>query len=427
MRGQAGWVCKTPVCYGESMSRFERIVVVAPTRSICVNIQTVLTSEHVPETFLIRERSAELLDAITCIAEGGFGVVAGTGTGKTVATRDICRQILDSDLRIDIVTREHDATDYTWACNVLIVTPGVALHWLKMGKLSNSDLFVLDEVHQTSEHLELSMALAKKFGCTFVWMSATVDPTVYASYLDARRVVICEAFDPGRKAEVIVRQTDMRELASVEAAVLTFISEEADRQRNTAVFVPTRAMAERLAQSARESISGLHADFYHGGEPAEKLRAFLTGEIPYPFAIFMTVAGASSLNIMGLDTVVIVDQWYSEVIRSGGVRSLERRPLGHNELLQMGGRVNGRTINGKILILTNRDLDFHALRPASPDFVLGGDLEQLALCCARVGVDAKDLDLIGHFDHPAYEKVMCRLSERGLIAGDAEGQHITFS
>jgi hypothetical protein len=383
-----------------------------------VNIHTLLKNSRLPRTLLLQKVGGQIDDAIARLSEGGFGVVAGTGVGKTAAIRHMCHKVLGPELNIDVVTLEHDATAWTWKCNVVVVTPGVLLNWLKAGRLSPDDLVVLDEVHQTSEHLELAMALAKHIGCTFVWMSATIDPEVYRNYLNARVVIRCEAFDPNRKARVKVIPSDLEHY--LEGAFSTI----AQQNRGVAVFVPTRAMAEGAAAQF-DGKFGVHTGFYHGGEPAEKLRPYLTGDIPRPFAVFMTAAGSSSLNVVGLNEVVIVDEYYTEVVTSAGVRSLERRPLTANLLSQMGGRVNGRAENGRVIILSHRTIDFHSLVPTAPKFVLGGDPEQLALTCARMGIDALQLDLIGGFNSVTYERVMQRFISRGLIEQTPTGPRLT--
>lgn len=397
------------------MEKFTRLVVVAPTRSTCLNISLVLQNGTIPPTLLIQEKGEEIFGAVEKLDQGGFGVVAGTGTGKTVAIRDIASRVLREKLTVDVVTREHEATDYTWTCNVLVITPGVALHWFKSHILTAEDLVVIDEIHQTSEHLELSIALAKRAGCKFIWMSATIDPRLYSEYLSARDVILCSAYDPSKKSQVICSNENCSTFLS--GNVERFIQE----QRATAVFVPTRAMAEQLSRSFSEMFTeqGLYCDFYHGGESTEKLRQFLKGEVPKPFMIFMTTAGASSLNILGLNTVVIVDEIYTNVIHSG-VPVLERVHLDNNTLLQMGGRVNGRMIGSEIHILTNRSVDFHSLRPTTPSFVLGGDLRRVALTCARLDINLSDLDIIGQINHEKYAREVARFKERGVIEQDGD-------
>ena len=76
----------------------------------------------------------------------------------------------------------------------------------------------------------------------------------------------------------------------------------------------------------------------------------------------MTAAGQSALNVRGLDTVVIYDARYGNVVERGR-NVLHRLYLGANEILQMAGRVHGRVPNGEVVILSDRDLVFEPLRP----------------------------------------------------------------
>lgn len=389
------------------MKRFERLVVIAPTRSTCLNISIALSNGAIPQTLLMREKGKEIFEAVDMIGElGGFGVVAGTGTGKTVALRDIAKRVLGGDVRVDIVTRENEATDYTWTCNVLVITPGVALHWLKMGIIGGDDLIAIDEIHQTSDHLELSMALAKRPDCPFIWMSATIDPREYETYLSAATVIHCTAFDPAKKAEVVVLDD------SVDNFLASHVEEFIKEKRGVAVFVPTRAQTEML--SRKFSSADLTCDFYHGGESAErKLRKFLIGAVERPFMVFMTTAGNSGLNVSGLDRIVVVDQMLDEVVHSG-VLVLEKMPLDNNKLIQTIGRIHGRAVGGKAYILSRRSIDFHSLKPETPKFRLGGDPQGLALICARLEVDVSELKLITSIDRGAYEAHVKRFRERGV-------------
>jgi hypothetical protein len=268
-------------------------------------------------------------------------------------------------------------------------------------------LIVVDEIHQTSEHLELTLALAKRNGNKVIWMSATIDPKIYERYLDARTVIYCSAYDPSRRAAAKVLERDLA------GFLIENMESFIKGRRSVAVFVPTRAMAEQMAKLFGE-FGRINSDFYHGGEKVEKLRQFLEGDVPRPFIIFMTSAGASSLNIAGLDTVVIVDECFREVVY-GGLPVFEKARLGSNDLIQMGGRVNGRAIDGRIFILSSRMVNFHSLKPESPQFVLGGDLQHVALVCARLGVDLSDLDLITQVDKGVYARHVKRFHERGII------------
>ena len=81
----------------------------------------------------------------------------------------------------------------------------------------------------------------------------------------------------------------------------------------------------------------------------------------------MTAAGQSALNLPGLDTVVIYDARYGNVVDRGR-NVLHRLYLGANEILQMAGRVHGRVKGGEVYILSDRIIDFATLRPVAPEF-----------------------------------------------------------
>src|SRR5690606_10582460 len=132
----------------------------------------------------------------------GFGIVAGTGTGKTLAIRPIAEEIVGLPLRVGVVNREREATPETPTWNVVIITTGIARRWLQDDLIGTEDTIVVDEIHQTSAELELCLALGKRARCRFIWLSATVDPAFYAHYLDSAEVIESSAFDPQKAATV---------------------------------------------------------------------------------------------------------------------------------------------------------------------------------------------------------------------------------
>lgn len=178
-----------------------RVIVIAPTRAACETIELAL-GLHL-DTFLERTRGADL----RTLASGGkgFGIVAGTGTGKTLGIRPIAETILGTDhLRVGVVNREREATPETPTWNVVIVTTGIARRWFQDGDIHPQDTLVVDEIHQTSAELELCLALGKRVGCRFIWLSATVDPTFYSHYLESADVLEVSAFDASKAARVQV-------------------------------------------------------------------------------------------------------------------------------------------------------------------------------------------------------------------------------
>jgi hypothetical protein len=307
------------------------------------------------------------------------------------------------------VNREREATPETPTWNVIVVTTGIARRWFQDGDILGNDTLVVDEIHQTSAELELCLALGKRVGCRFIWLSATVDPTFYASYLDSAEVLETYAFDPARAADVKVVRKDALEFLDDR-----FLLRVIKQRRGVGMFLPTRAGVEEAAGIVESSFPKINTAYYHGGEPIRVIRPFLEGEERKPYFLAMTAAGQSALNVRGLDTVVIDDTRFGNIIERGK-NVLTRMHLGANEILQMAGRVHGRVAGGKVFILSDRDIHFDALRPTAPEFQLAGDSERVAMTCADLGVDARDLELPVPLDRVAYRQAVELLEKRGII------------
>ena len=383
-----------------------RLIVIAPTRAACETIELAL-GLRIP-TILEKQHGTEIRELAA--AGKGFGIVAGTGTGKTLSIRPIAETILRTDaLRVGVVNREREATPETPSWNVIVVTTGIARRWFQDGDILPTDTLVVDEIHQTSAELELCLALGKRVGCRFIWLSATVDPTFYARYLNAATVLESSAFDPAKAADVkIVRKDPLTFLDD------RFLQQVVKERRGVGMFLPTRAGVEQAAELVGDRFPRINSAFYHGGEPIRIIRPFLEGEEKKPYFLAMTAAGQSALNVQGLDTVVIDDTRFSNIIERGK-NVLTKLHLGANEILQMAGRVHGRVAGGRVFILSDRDIQFNALRPTAPEFQLAGDSERVAMTCADLGVAADQLELPVPLDRVAYRKAVTLLEQRGII------------
>lgn len=384
-----------------------RVIVIAPTRAACETIELAL-GLHI-ETYLEQHYGRRVRELA---ASGkGFGIIAGTGTGKTLAIRPIAETILGTgELRVGVVNREREATPETPTWNVVIVTTGIARRWFQDGDILARDTLVVDEIHQTSAELELCLALGKRVGCRFVWLSATVDPKFYSAYLDSTDVLEVSSFDPALAARVkVVNEQPLQFLG--DRTLQRFYREK----RGVAIFLPTRAGVEEAATMVAERAPRINTAYYHGGEPIRILRPFLEGGERKPYFLAMTAAGQSALNVRGLDTVIIDDVRFSNVIERGR-NVLTKLHLGANEILQMAGRVHGRVEGGRVFILSDRDIDFATLQPTPPEFQLAGDSERVALTCADLGVRADELDLPVPLDRVAYRRALALLESRGIVA-----------
>jgi ATP-dependent helicase HrpA len=379
--------------------------VIAPTRAACETIELALHLDI--QTFLETHHGARVRE----LARGGqgFGIVAGTGTGKTLAIRPIAEEILATrDLRVGVVNREREATPDTPSWNVIIVTTGIARRWFEEGDILRTDTIIVDEIHQTSAELELCLALGKRVGSRFVWLSATVNPDFYARYLNSADVLQVYDFDPARAAQVRVVRKRAREFLDDR-----FLRQLGKDRRGVALFVPTRRGVEEAADHVRHTAPRINTAFYHGGEPIRIIRPFLEGGERKPFFLAMTAAGQSALNVRGLDTVIIDDVKFFNAIDKGR-NVLTQEHLGANEILQMAGRVHGRVEGGRVFILSDRDIQFDSLEPTEPEFQLAGDSERVAITCAALGVRADDLELPVPLDKTAYRRALSLLEERGI-------------
>src|SRR5512132_2307331 len=383
-----------------------RVIVIAPTRAACETIELAV-GLHI-ETYLEKHFGARVRELAR--ARRGFGIVAGTGSGKTLAIRPIAEELLGTtELRVGVINREREATPETPSWNIVIVTTGIARRWFQDGDILPQDTLIVDEIHQTSAELELCLALGKRVGCRFIWLSATVDPTFYARYLNAAAVLESSAFDPAKAADVkIVRRDPLTFLDD------RFLQQVVKERRGVGMFLPTRAGVEGAAELVGERFPRINSAFYHGGEPIRIIRPFLEGDEKKPYFLAMTAAGQSALNVHGLDTVVIDDTRFSNIIERGK-NVLTKLHLGANEILQMAGRVHGRVAGGRVFILSDRDIDFFSLKPTEPEFQLAGDSERVAITCADLGVDAGDLELPVPLDRIAYRRAIQFLESRGII------------
>lgn len=383
-----------------------RVIVIAPTRAACETIE-IAVGLHL-DTYLERTHGQQVRE----LARGGrgFGIVAGTGTGKTLAIRPIAEEIVKAPLRVGVVNREREATPELPSLNVVVVTTGIARRWFQDGDILPHDTLIVDEIHQTSAELELCLALGKRVGCRFIWLSATVDPAFYRAYLSSADVIEVYSFDPDKAATVTVVNSEPPEFLDHR-----FLSQIIRDQRGVGLFLPTRAGVEQAVTAVHRRFPKLNAAFYHGGEPIRVIRPFLEeGGAPKPYLLAMTAAGQSALNVRGLDTVVIADSRYSSIVMHGR-NVLTRLHLGSNEILQMAGRVHGRVENGRVFILSDRPIDFTRLQPTAPEFQLAGDSERVALTCADLGVRADELDLPVQLDQQAYRRAFAMLQGRGII------------
>ena len=98
-----------PEAYRHAVHPRGRIIVIAPTRAACETIELALGLNI---RTLLEEQHGEEIRALAAAGKG-FGIVAGTGTGKTLSIRPVAETILQTKLRVGVVNREREATPET--------------------------------------------------------------------------------------------------------------------------------------------------------------------------------------------------------------------------------------------------------------------------------------------------------------------------
>jgi len=200
-------------------------------------------------------------------------------------------------------------------------------------------------------------------------------------------VIESSAFDPALRAKVkVVPQKALEFLDDKE--VRRIIKEK----RGVAVFVPTAPRSRPSPATSARAGPSSPAAFYHGGEPIRVIPSFLEDEVARPFLLAMNRGGTIGANIPRAR--------YRD--HSTTPATQRRRPRSQRPPPPLPGRqrdppdggtgarpgAGARSTSSPIAMVV-----FEQLRPARPEFQLAGDAERVAVTCAAIGVDARDLDL----------------------------------
>lgn len=281
---------------------------------------------------------------------------------------------------------------------------------------------VLDELHERSIHADLALAWIARLRRTkrpdlrLVAMSATIDASRFASFLDAPVIDV-----PGRKYDVAIeyapRDLDRPLEQAVRSAVVRALASGLDG--HVLVFLPGAAEIRR-AHEALEGLAKTHdLDILplHGElPPAEQDRAVR------PSArrkiVLSTNVAETSLTIDGVR--LVVDTGLARVASHSpwsGVSKLELAPISQASATQRAGRA-GRTAEGRAIRLY-AEHEF-AARPAfeKPE-IQRIDLAETLLLLACAG--ERDLRAFPFFERPsdaAIDRGLALLDALGLVDGE---------
>jgi HrpA-like RNA helicase len=284
-----------------------------------------------------------------------------------------------------VITKD---TQINVAGKIKIVTDGVLLRMLAENSVYDSSIY-FDESHQMSSQLELCMSLAKKEEASarnlFRVMSATIDPGEFLSFLGIRNLYRMS----GRRFSVKLEVELVNDLNGMLRILDRYLYSQ-PRDESWLVFLPTRRMVEKYAESYR----GM---YIHGGvEGSEVNRIQRRAETDKNLRIFATNVIASSVNIY-VDNVLIFD----DVIDSKdklGQKTLHYTSVDNNTLLQMMGRI-GRFKPGRAVILTDSPIP-KKIDPIPVRKALETETPfDLVLLMSKYGLKLSELEFMSKVDH----------------------------
>ena len=264
-----------------------------------------------------------------------------------------------------------------------------------------SDTLIVDEIHQTSAELELCLALGKRVGCRFIWLSATVDPTFYARYLDSRRRARGLRVRPGEGGAGEGGATRSRLSSSTTASC----SRSCKQQRGVGdVRADARGVEEAARLRARSRRRASTPRSTTAASRSAILRPFLEGGERKPYFLAMTAAGQSALNVQGLDTVVIDDTRFTNVIERGTNVLTQAAPRRQRDPADGGARARARRGRPRVHPLATATSTSARSSPPRRSSSSPATRSASRSPAPRLGVRADELELPVPLDRIAYRE-----------------------
>ena len=296
------------------------------------------------------------------------------------------------------------------------VTDGILVEWLRDKQIWHDELIILDEIHATSEQLEISMGLIKRQGLRPWCLSATIDPHDIINYFNADVYYVSGINYPINKKQVF---RDLRDFLLGDRKNKGYIDEKIiEKGHSCLVFLPTRFETESWASEISQLYENdIICKYIHGGVDVKEMAPFSHKEnLDKPFILFSTPVSEQSITL-DLNDVIVVNQKI-EVNEYMGVKMQQRTYLPPNSLIQMMGRC-GRYREGNVYVICDNyspDIDFNNLRPTSVSYRLSNNTPfELAIILAGTYIKLSDVELITEVDREEYDFAVKILKKRKII------------
>ncbi|HPZ07882.1 MAG TPA: helicase-related protein [Candidatus Eremiobacteraeota bacterium] len=304
---------------------------------------------------------------------------------------------------------------------ILEITDGILVDWLRDKQIWYDELIILDEIHATSEQLEIAMGLIKRQGFRPWCLSATIDPRDIRDYFNAEVYYVSGINYPIHKKQIYKPLTDFLYGDKIEKGYIK--DKIISKGHSCLVFLPTRFETELWAAEIEEVYGeDIICKYLHGGINVQEMEPFAHKEnIEKPFILFATPVAEQSITL-DLDDVIIVNEKIF-VTEYMGVKRQQRIPLPPNSLIQMMGRC-GRYREGQVYVISDRfdsEINFEHLHPTLIDYTLANNTPfELAIILADRKVKLEDIELITDVDRKEYNFAVKMLKKRKII--DKHGQ-----
>ncbi len=304
---------------------------------------------------------------------------------------------------------------------ILEVTDGILIDWLRDKQIWYDELVILDEIHATSEQLEIAMGLIKRQGLRPWCLSATIDPKEIKDYFDADVHYVSGINYPISKKQIFKDLSDFlygnkKEKGYIKDKII-------EKGHSCLVFLPTRFETELWAAEIEEVYGDdIICKYLHGGINVQEMAPFAHKEnLDKPFILFSTPVAEQSITLDLNDVIVVNEKIF--VCEYMGVKRQQRTPLPPNSLIQMMGRC-GRYREGQVYVLSSyfwEEINFDEIRPTPVSYSLASNTPyELAIILADREVKLQDIELITHVDRREYNYAVKILKKRKIIDRDGK-------
>lgn len=285
----------------------------------------------------------------------------------------------------------------------------LARHMIHHSELEGVDLVILDEFHERSLHVDLTLGLIRELQelghkVKIVVMSATLEAGKISQYLGNCPVISV----PGKLFELTVRYQKSTQLLKTQNPFydqLLQVIKEAQRQtdKNILVFLPGVGEIERAKENLLDWSESKNIEIIvlHGSLPLEAQRKALQKSTSQRIILATNIA-ESSVTLDGVDTVI--DSGLVKIMKQDlrtGFSRLEVSRISLSSAIQRAGRA-ARQFPGVCYRMWNQSDESSFLKSDIPE-ILCSDLSESLLFLAAQGV--RNFENFSWFEKPSLASI----------------------